>query len=202
MRVGLRKRDLGPDPIAALKNWLDEAARGSGLPHPEAMTLCTVGADGWPQGRIVLLKGVDARGLRFFTNSRSEKGRALERNPRAEAVFHWDPLKRHVRGRGSFRPLSDAEANAYFMSRILGSRLAAWASRQSEPVADRAALEARLAAVEKEFEGKEVPRPPHWWGYLIAPERIEFWQEGLFRFHDRFVYRLGADGWTLERLNP
>jgi len=200
--VGLSEKDLGPDPMAALGRWVKEAEAAGLQPNPNAMTLCTVGPDGWPQGRIVLLKGWDAQGLLFYTNSHSEKGRALAAHPRAEAVFHWDGMRRQVRARGEVRPLEAAETLAYFLSRPRGSRLAAWASSQSEPVESREAMDARLAAEEERFKGQEVGLPPHWWGYRLSPWRIEFWQEGAFRFHDRIVYLREGGAWRGGRLQP
>lgn len=200
--MALEAKDLGPDPWSAFGRWIGDAQRGAGQEHHDAMTLCTVGPDGWPQGRVVLLKGWDARGLRFFTSSLSEKGRALAVHPMAEAVFHWDALRRQVRVRGGVEVLGSQETRDYFLTRPRGSRLAAWASRQSSPVANRSAMEASFAEVEKRFQGLEVGPPSQWWGYLLKPERIEFWQEGAFRFHDRFVYLPQASGWRLERLFP
>jgi pyridoxamine 5'-phosphate oxidase len=200
--MGLSEKDFGPEPMVELGRWLEDAKARSQQPNPNAFALCTVGQDAWPQGRIVLLKGWDAGGLVFYTNSRSEKGRALAAHPRAEAVFHWDSLGRQLRVRGEVQPLSSAETLAYFMTRPRGSRLAAWASQQSEPVESRAAMEARLADQEARFKDGEVEPPPHWWGYRLAPWRVEFWQEGAFRFHDRFVYVREGGGWVFTRLQP
>lgn len=200
--MGLSEADFGPDPLPEFGRWLDDARERSSQPNPNAMTLCTVGEDGWPQGRVVLLKAWDERGLVFYTNSRSEKGRALAAHPRAEAVFHWDSLGRQLRVRGGTQPLSAAETLAYFVTRPRGSRLAAWASQQSEPVESREAMEARLAELEARFQGGEVEAPPHWWGYRLSPWRYEFWQEGAFRFHDRFAYVREGTGWTFSRLQP
>ena len=203
MSAGLTEKDFNPDPFAEFALWFKEGVDRSGKPNPNAMTLCTVGSDGWPQGRIVLLKGWDREGFRFFTNSHSEKGHALAAHPQAELVFHWDSLGRQLRIRGAVSRLSDADTEEYFSSRPRGSRLAAWASQQSEPVASREAMEAQLAEMEKRFEGQAVvPHPPHWWGYRVAPQRIEFWQEGPFRFHDRFVYTMADGQWSFTRLNP
>jgi pyridoxamine 5'-phosphate oxidase len=200
--MGLKETDLGKDPFTAFGRWMKDAERDAKQPNVNALTLCTVGPDGWPQGRIVLLKGWNTEGFVFYTNSHSEKGRALAARPRAEAVFHWDQMGRQLRVRGEVRPLSAAETLAYFLTRPRGSRLAAWASSQSEVAESREAMETRLAEEEARFKDKEVELPPHWWGYRIVPWRIEFWQEGAFRFHDRLVYtREGAD-WKLERLYP
>ena len=200
--MGLREKDFGPEPMPEFSLWLEHAVKASGQRNPNAMTLCTVGADGWPQGRVVLLKGHDARGFVFYTNSRSEKGQALAAHPRAELVFHWDALGRQVRARGEVQPLNPAETLAYFMTRPRGSNLAAWASQQSQAVESREAMEARLAEQEQRFQDKEVEPPPHWWGYRLAPWRVEFWQEGAFRFHDRFAYTLDAGHWAFTRLYP
>jgi len=188
--------------MAAFGRWIEEAKQKSGQANPNAMTLCTVGSDGGPQGRVVLLKGWDAQGLKFFTNSLSEKGRALAVHPWAEAVFHWDSLRRQLRVRGSVEVLPPEETQAYFSSRPRGSQLASWASRQSEPVADREAMEARYRDVEARFKDTAVATPPHWLGYRLCPMRIEFWQEGAFRFHDRLVFARADGAWKLERLYP
>lgn len=200
---GLTEKDFGPEPMAEFERWFQVALETSGQRNPNAMTLCTVSAEGWPLGRIVLLKGHDERGFCFFGNSRSEKGRSLAANPRAELVFHWDALGRQVRVRGAVERLDDAATDAYFATRPRGSQLAAWASQQSEPVASRQTMEERYAKEEARFEVQEVKRPPHWWGYRLKPQRVEFWQEGASRFHDRFVYTLGTgQAWSFTRLNP
>ncbi|MGH7442198.1 MAG: pyridoxamine 5'-phosphate oxidase [bacterium] len=200
--MGLEPRDLGPEPLAPFGAWLEHARVASGRANPNAMTLCTVGPDGQPQGRIVLLKGWSRKGLRFFTNSGSEKGRALAAHPRAEVVFHWDSLHRQLRVRGSVAVLDADETKDYFLSRARDSRLAAWASDQSRSVVDRAEMERRFAQAEERFQGQEVGPPPAWWGYLLRPERFEFWEEAASRFHDRVVYTAAPSGWTVERLFP
>jgi pyridoxamine 5'-phosphate oxidase len=200
--MSLSEKDFGAEPMPEFGKWLADAEQRAGQRHPNAMTLCTVGADGWPQGRIVLLKGWDAQGLVFYTNSRSEKGQALAAHAQGELVFHWDALGRQIRARGAVKPLSSAETLAYFLTRPRGSRLAAWASQQSEAVASREAMEQELAAVEARFDGKEVEPPPHWWGFRLTPWRMEFWQEGAFRFHDRFVYQNLEGTWKFNRLQP
>ncbi len=200
---GLNEKDFGPEPMAEFGRWFQDASQRSGQRNPNAMTLCTVGADGWPQGRVVLLKGHDIQGFQFFSNSRSEKGRALAAHPQAELVFHWDAIGRQVRVRGGIERLEDAGIDAYFASRPRGSQLAAWASQQSEPVASRQTMEERYAKEEARFEVQDVKRPPHWWGYRLVPQRVEFWQEAASRFHDRFVYhREGLGSWSFTRLNP
>lgn len=198
----LEEKSFGPDPIAEFGRWFDDAKTRSGQRNPNAMSLCTVGADGWPQGRIVLLKGHDAQGFCFFGNSRSEKGRALSATPRTELIFHWDAIGRQVRVRGGVERLDDAAIDAYFAMRERGSQLAAWASQQSDPVDSRAIMEERYAKEEARFEVQDVKRPPHWWGYRLKPQRVEFWQEAASRFHDRFVYTLDGGAWRFSRLNP
>ena len=200
--MGLSEKDFPPDPMSAFSQWIKHAERDAGQPNPNAMTLCTVGPDGWPQGRVVLLKGWDQDGLFFYTSSHSEKGVALAAHPRAEVVFHWDKLGRQLRVRGEVQPLTPAETLAYFVTRPRGSRLAAWASQQSQAVESREAMEARLAEQEARFAGQDVALPPHWWGYRLRPWRVEFWQEGAFRFHDRFVYTRADHGWDFTRLYP
>jgi pyridoxamine 5'-phosphate oxidase len=181
------------------------AAKGLGtalLPEPTAFTLATVGADGQPSARIVLLKGVDARGFVFYTNHESRKGRELLAHPPAAMVFHWQPLERQVRVEGLARQVSPEEADAYFASRARGSQIGAWASRQSQPIAMPGDLEARVEEMEARFADKPVPRPPHWSGFRIVPSRIEFWQNMPSRLHQRDLYHREADGWRVERLYP
>lgn len=194
--------DLLPDPLAQFARWLDEA-RAGGLELPEAMTLATADAEGRPSARTVLLKGVSEDGFRFFTNTESRKAGELAANPAAALVFHW-PLepRRQVTVAGAVEPLPREEAEAYFRTRPLGSRLGAWASRQSRVVTGRDALEEAFAKAETEY-GDDPPLPPWWGGYLLRPDRIELWQNRPNRLHDRFRYSRGADGaWALERLAP
>jgi pyridoxamine 5'-phosphate oxidase len=193
---------LLPDPLAQFARWLDEA-RAAGLELPEAMTLATVDAQGRPSARTVLLKSADADGFRFFTNTESRKADELAANPHAALVFHW-PLepRRQVTVAGTVRPLPREESEAYFRSRPLGSRLGAWASRQSTVLPDREALDRAFAEAEA-AHGDDPPLPPWWGGYLLSPTRVEFWQNGPNRLHDRFRYTRGGDGrWVLERLAP
>jgi pyridoxamine 5'-phosphate oxidase len=181
------------------------AAKGLGtalLPEPTAFTLATVGADGQPSARIVLLKGVDARGFVFYTNHESRKGRELLAHPQAAMVFHWQPLERQVRVEGTARPVSPEEADVYFASRARGSQIGAWASEQSRPIATPGDLEARVQEIEARFADKPVPRPPHWSGFRIVPSRIEFWQNMPSRLHQRDLYHREADGWRVESLYP
>ncbi len=196
----LRRRDLDPDPFRQFEAWFD-AAREAGLPLAEAMTLATASADGAPSARVVLLKGVDS-GFVFFTNQESRKGRELDANPSAALVFHWQPLGRQVRVEGAVERVSVAESAEYFATRPRGAQLGAWASPQSEPLADRAELEERLARVAGEHEGGDVPVPPFWGGFRLVPARLEFWQHQDDRLHDRFAYERDGDAWRITRLAP
>lgn len=196
----LRRRDLDPDPFRQFEAWFD-AAREAGLPLAEAMTLATASADGAPSARVVLLKGVDS-GFVFFTNQESRKGRELDANPRAALVFHWQPLGRQVRVEGTVERVSAAESAEYFATRPRGAQLGAWASPQSEQLADRADLEGRLARVAGEHEGGDVPAPPFWGGFRLVPARLEFWQHQDDRLHDRFAYERDGDFWRITRLAP
>jgi len=191
------------DPIAAFDGWLQEAA-ASEPNDPNAMSLATVGADGMPNARMVLLKGHDARGFVFYTNLESQKGGELADNAKAALCFHWKSLHRQVRVQGPISAVSDAEADAYFNSRGRQSRIGAWASQQSRPLANRAELEAAFAKIDAQYPDEDIPRPPHWSGRRITPLRIEFWQDGDHRLHDRLVFkRASADAaWETERLYP
>jgi pyridoxamine 5'-phosphate oxidase len=200
-RGRLVEGEVDPDPIAQFRAWF-EAATAAAVPEPNAMTLATATADGRPSARVVLLKGFDARGFCFFTNYESRKARELEANPRASLVFFWQALERQVRVEGRAERVSAAESDQYFAMRPVGARLGAWASRQSEVVADRATLEAALEAVERRFPDGDVPRPPHWGGYRVVPDEVEFWQGGPNRVHDRLRYRRSAGGWSIDRLSP
>jgi pyridoxamine 5'-phosphate oxidase len=172
------------------------------LPEPTSFALATVGEDGQPAVRILLLKGVDQRGFVFYTNYESRKGRELLAHPRAAMCFHWQPLERQVRVEGSVTPVSDDEADAYFASRPRGSQIGAWASIQSRPIARAGDLEARVREIEQRFEGREVERPPHWSGFRLAPHRIEFWHGKPSRLHERSVYVRDGDGWRTSVLYP
>jgi pyridoxamine 5'-phosphate oxidase len=190
------------DPIKQFDHWMDEALKAA-VPEPNAMTLATVNTDGWPEGRVVLLKGFDEQGFTFFTNYESAKGAELLHNPKASLVFCWLELQRQVRIRGMVDKIPRAESVAYFRSRPRGSQLGAWASPQSTPVANRSVLEQRLKAVEEKFAGVEqIPCPEHWGGYILRPEQIEFWQGRASRMHDRIRYRKSDQNWDLERLAP
>jgi pyridoxamine 5'-phosphate oxidase len=196
----LRRSALADDPVEQFREWYDRAAREAPLSH--AMTLATVDADGSPDARMVLLKGFGAEGFRFFTNFESAKAAQLGAVPRAALVLYWRELDRQVRIRGDVERLPDRDCDEYFASRPRDSQLGAWASPQSQPLADRATLDARLATAEDRFAGADVPRPGFWGGYLVRPREIEFWQGQVGRLHDRFLYTRNADGWRIERLAP
>lgn len=200
-RAHLDESDLDPDPLRQLRSWLEDAL-ATDFYEPNAMTLATADASGRVSARMVLLKGVEGGGLEFYTNYGSRKGRDLAVNPRAAAVLYWDRLERQARAEGRVVRLSVEASRAYFATRPYGSQIAAWASEQSRPLADRAALEERFAAFEARFPPGEVPLPPGWGGYRLLPERLEFWQGRENRLHDRIVYRAAESGWTRERLFP
>jgi pyridoxamine 5'-phosphate oxidase len=199
---GLDEADLQGDPIEQFQRWFEEARRAQ-LFEPNAMTLATVGPDGQPSARMVLLKGVDRRGLAFFTNLESRKSLELAGNPKAALLFWWGPLQRQVRLEGRIERVEDAEADAYFATRPRGSQIGAWASQQSSAVESRAALDAAEQRIRERFEGGEVPRPDFWGGFRLVPETIEFWQGRINRLHDRLRYDRQADGtWRVVRLSP
>ena len=190
------------DPYALFSEWLAEAAR-SEPNDPNAMCLATATPDGRPSARMVLLKGHDASGFVFYTNLESRKGAELAANPHAALCFHWKTLARSVRVEGPVQPVSAAEADAYYASRSRGSRIGAWASRQSRPLEGRWALEKAVAEFTLKFGLGEVPRPPHWSGFRLAPARIEFWRDMPFRLHERRIFGAdGAGGWVVETLYP
>jgi len=191
------------EPLALFRAWMKEAERSEPA-DPEAMAVATAGADGLPNLRMILLKGADERGFVFYTNSESAKGRELAANPKAALLFYWKSLGRQIRVRGLIEPASEAEADAYFATRHRDSRIGAWASAQSRPLASRAALEAEVERLAKQFGDGEVPRPAYWRGYRLIPLEIEFWQSGAFRLHDRIVFRRAsaADPWSKTRLYP
>jgi len=192
---------VNPDPIARFEEVFARASVSPPMDHT-AMALATSTPAGRPSARIVLLHGLDARGFVFYTNYEGRKGGELEANPHAALCFYWPWLDEQVRVEGRVTRLSDAESDAYFASRPRGKQVGAWASMQSRPLASREVLVDRVADAEARFAGKDVPRPPYWGGYRIAPERIEFWRAGEFRLHDREVYLREGDSWRIERLYP
>jgi len=223
--TGLHRADLEAEPIAQFNRWFEQAtgARvggrirkfcvnvykafltffGAETPDVNAMTLATADKEGRPSARVVLLKGVDERGFIFFTNYDSRKGHELTENPQAALVVYWSELERQICIAGEVTKLPEAESEAYFKSRPRGSRIAAWASRQSEVLRDRAELEQKWQQLEGQYPGEQVPKPPFWGGYILSPTRIEFWQGRPNRLHDRFRYTREPDkSWKIERLSP
>ncbi|MGI8526407.1 MAG: pyridoxamine 5'-phosphate oxidase [Pseudolabrys sp.] len=190
------------EPLRLFAHWLDEAAQSEPR-DPTAMTLATVDADGMPNARMVLLKGLDDRGFVFYTNMESQKGRELDAGKKAALVFHWKSMNRQIRIRGSVEHVTAAEADAYFATRPKGAQIGAWASKQSSPLESRMAFEKAVAFYAARHAIGEVPRPPHWIGYRVVPQLIEFWHDRPFRLHDRIEFRRAADGaWSKTRLYP
>ncbi len=195
-------RDTTPDdPFGLFDTWLEEAGEKE-VNDPNAMSLATVGADGMPSSRMVLLKGKDARGFVFYTNFESRKGEQLQAHMKAALLFHWKSLRRCVRIEGEVEVVAEEEADAYFASRPRQSQIGAWASQQSRPLEGRFELEKRVAVYAAKHAVGKVPRPAYWSGFRVLPRRLEFWQDGAFRLHDRLVYTRAGEGWTTERLYP
>jgi pyridoxamine 5'-phosphate oxidase len=192
---------MATDPFQLFDEWFAEA-RATEPNDPGAMALATAGGDGQPHVRMVLLKAHGPRGFVFYTNEQSAKGDQLRQNPRAALLFHWKSLRRQVRIEGSVERVSDAEANTYFATRSRDSQLGAWASDQSRPLDRRATFEQRFDEMRQRYEGADVPRPPHWGGYRVIPERIEFWTDRPYRLHERRLFARSADRWTEGLLYP
>ncbi|HKX12926.1 MAG TPA: pyridoxamine 5'-phosphate oxidase [bacterium] len=196
------EKDITPDPMALFERWFKKAKASSRIEDATAACLSTAGVDGFPEGRMVLVKGHGSSGFVFFTNFHSAKGKALQRFPRAALTFYWEPLARQIRIVGSVKPVSPAEADAYFASRPRLSQIGAWASAQSEVLKSRDELERSFRHYLKKFEGREVPRPPHWSGFRLKPRSLEFWASRPNRLHDRIRYRRSGAAWKIERLSP
>ena len=197
----LLEADANPDPIVQFQTWFNESVAAQ-LPEPNAMTVATATPDGIPSARVVLLKGFDDRGFVFFTNYDSHKGQELQANPHAAIVFLWTELERQVRIQGTVERISAVESDKYYYSRPAGSRLGAWASEQSEVIADRTVLETRLEQLQTEYPDGDIARPSHWGGFRVMPTLIEFWQGRSSRLHDRLRYQRVGAGWTIDRLSP
>ena len=197
---GLREASMPDDPLVLFEQWQKEA-NAAGLADPTGVVVATVQPDGSIRQRFVLLKGVSEDGFVFFTNYNSDKAAALAQNDRSSMLFPWNELDRQVSVSGKVEKIAESESDAYFAARPRASQIAAWTSQQSQPIASRGALEAQYQATLERFDGSDVPRPPHWGGFRLVPERVEFWQGGEDRLHDRFVYQY-ANGWNRSRLQP
>lgn len=197
---GLREASMPDDPLVLFEQWQKEV-NAAGLADPTGVVVATVQPDGSIRQRFVLLKGVSEDGFVFFTNYNSDKAAALAQNDRSSMLFPWNELDRQVSVSGKVEKIAESESDAYFAARPRASQIAAWTSQQSQPIASRGALEAQYQATLERFDGSDVPRPPHWGGFRLVPERIEFWQGGEDRLHDRFVYQY-TNGWNRSRLQP
>lgn len=197
----LQEQEMAADPMEMFARWLEEAI-AAGIDEPNAMILATATPEGRPSARVVLLKEMTARGFAFYTNYLSRKGEELQTNPHAALVFDWHAMARQVRIEGEVVLLSPEESDAYYLSRPENARIGAWSSPQSRVVADRGELDALQREVEQRFTQEPLPRPDHWGGYLVRPERIEFWHGRPDRMHDRLVYNKNEEGWSLQRLAP
>lgn len=198
----LLEGDMAVDPIEQLRLWLDAAYANPDVREANAMTLATASKNGRVSARVVLLRGLDGRGLRFYTSYFSRKAEQMAENPRVAVTFFWPPLQRQVRVEGVVTQLSEDESDAYFASRPRGHQLSAWASEQSAPLEHRESLTERMAHFDERFEGDEVPRPHSWGGFVVTPDHVEFWQGQVNRLHDRLVYERIAGAWNLRRLQP
>ncbi|MGE3728188.1 MAG: pyridoxamine 5'-phosphate oxidase [Candidatus Sericytochromatia bacterium] len=200
-QASLNEGDLLADPFLQFKHWFEQALSAQ-LPEPNAMILSTVSASGAPSSRTVLLKELDPQGFVFFSNYASRKGREVDANPQVCLLFYWPELERQIRIEGPIEKIAEADSDAYFASRPRGSQLGAWASMQSARLNSREELEQVLQRLEQDYVGKDIPRPPHWGGYRVVPEAVEFWQGRPSRLHDRLLYRQQGQTWSISRLSP
>ena len=192
---------LNPDPISQFKEWFESAKRHEEIAIPDACYLATISPDGYPEGRVILLKGINDDSVVFYSNSESDKGKSLDQNPRASLAFHWEPLGYQIRFQGDIEFVADADADAYFESRPRLSQIGAWASQQSRE--RKELLAKRVKAVEEEFApDKTISRPPHWKGYRLIPRKVEFWIDRPYRLHDRFIYTKKDSGWLITSVDP